>query len=434
MHRCWDVVELTRLVFDEIMALDPAMRMIGRPAARASVTTGGPTAATRTLCRLARTCRKFSELALDVLWAEQSGYIPLLSTLPATTWSTRNGEFKIVTDLRQEDWERTLNYSRRIKQFRDVNSLPGLHNSAVEAVILSLPPGSLLPNVHYLSCQSGSPFFPHLSTILGTQISKIHIELASYQWRYPAVQHIALRCPFVKDFGLEGSFGNEDITLEWSSRFVLQMTQLRSVDVVGLNRAAWHHISRLAGLEKISSHSLIADVFTPSDESLLHPLFPVLRTLALDRVDLTLVAPFLSAFHSAPLQTLMLSGRNLESVRTLNVSIATHCSPLHLTFLVIEICETEDDPPSLSFEDLRPLLRVPNLRNVRLLYPGDSLLNDEFVDEIANPWPALEELSMPGSPAFQDPPTLRSLLSFARHCPHLRSLELDVDAKTIPLD
>ncbi|KAK7062485.1 hypothetical protein R3P38DRAFT_2483673, partial [Favolaschia claudopus] len=391
-----------------------------------------------TLCRLARTCRKLSDPALDVLWAEQSGYIPLLYSLPATTWRIRNSEFEILADLRQEDWERTLSYSRRIKQFRDVNSYPGLHISAVEAVILSLPPGSLLPNVRYLLCESRSPFFPHLSTLLGPNLSKIHIELASCEWRFPAVQHIASRSPLVEDLRLGGPPGTEQKILEWCSRFVLQMTRLRSVDVAGLNRDAWHHISRLEGLETISSHSLTANLFTPSDESLLHPgpRFPMLRTLALHRIDLDLVAPFLSAFHGAPLQNLKLLGTNIGNVRTLNASIATHCSPLHLTSLVIEICETVDDPPLSSFEDIGPLLLVSNLQNVRLLYPGYSLLNDHSVEEVANAWPALRELSVPctSSSVFRDPPTLKSLLSFARHCPHLRSLELDVDAKTVPLD
>ncbi|KAJ7730090.1 hypothetical protein DFH07DRAFT_849364 [Mycena maculata] len=78
MHRCWDVAEITRIVFELLGpthwsdAVSPTMKA---------------------LTALARTCRGFSDPALDLLWESQLGIVPLLKCLPSHVWDTSDGSF-----------------------------------------------------------------------------------------------------------------------------------------------------------------------------------------------------------------------------------------------------------------------------------------------------------------------------------------------------
>ncbi|KAJ7279977.1 hypothetical protein C8J57DRAFT_1301261 [Mycena rebaudengoi] len=71
MHRCWDVAELTQAIFQE---LEPVHR---------EPSTGRRITKEETWYRLALTCRKFCDPALDLLWEDQYDFIDLLKCLPS---------------------------------------------------------------------------------------------------------------------------------------------------------------------------------------------------------------------------------------------------------------------------------------------------------------------------------------------------------------
>jgi hypothetical protein len=80
MHRCWDVVELTRTIFEELESITLAPNRL-RVSKEAS------------LYRLALTCRKFADPAVTLLWESQYGVMPLLKCLPSHKWEISEGSF-----------------------------------------------------------------------------------------------------------------------------------------------------------------------------------------------------------------------------------------------------------------------------------------------------------------------------------------------------
>lgn len=69
MHQCLQTLDLIVLIFTEI-ANEPRIFKSSR----------------RDLARLARTCRAFHEVALDLLWEEQRGMLPLLRCMAPDLW------------------------------------------------------------------------------------------------------------------------------------------------------------------------------------------------------------------------------------------------------------------------------------------------------------------------------------------------------------
>jgi hypothetical protein len=80
MHRCWDVLELTRMIFEQLESIRLAPN---RPPVRKEAS----------LYRLALTCRKFTDPAVTLLWESQDGIMPLLKCLPSHKWEISEGSF-----------------------------------------------------------------------------------------------------------------------------------------------------------------------------------------------------------------------------------------------------------------------------------------------------------------------------------------------------
>jgi hypothetical protein len=81
MHRCWDVAELTQIIFQE---LEPVPY---EPGTDSRITKNGQ------LYRLALTCRKFCDPALDRLWENTYDFIYLLKCLPSHIREISEGSF-----------------------------------------------------------------------------------------------------------------------------------------------------------------------------------------------------------------------------------------------------------------------------------------------------------------------------------------------------
>ncbi|KAJ6562902.1 hypothetical protein B0H10DRAFT_1135879 [Mycena sp. CBHHK59/15] len=80
MHRCWDALELTRMIFEQLESIRLAPN---RP----------PVSTAASLYRLALTCHKFADPAVTLLWESQYGVMPLLKCLPSHKWEISEGSF-----------------------------------------------------------------------------------------------------------------------------------------------------------------------------------------------------------------------------------------------------------------------------------------------------------------------------------------------------
>lgn len=67
-HRCLDIYEILEHIFRLLSSREGGRHL-------------------RTLAALARTCKSFSEPALDLLWHSQTSLVPLISNLPPDAYS-----------------------------------------------------------------------------------------------------------------------------------------------------------------------------------------------------------------------------------------------------------------------------------------------------------------------------------------------------------
>ncbi|KAF8136047.1 hypothetical protein K438DRAFT_1882028 [Mycena galopus ATCC 62051] len=426
MHRCWDVLELTRMIFEQLESIRLAPH---RP----------PVSEAASLYRLALTCRKFTDPAVTLLWESQYGVMPLLKCLPSHKWEVSEGSFKIRSPLKPEDWDRVLTYSKCIRQFDDTRLMPEkLDSSVLESLVISLPPGSLLRNVRDLSCQSESALFPYLAFLVGPHLTKIYIEHTWPFWRFAALPLLASKCRSLRHVSTNGPWDDE--STEWVSAFVMQLTQLRTLDVLALNEEACRHVSGLHYLETLEVRSIPEDPFPLADPPFFGSSFSALRSLDLHVSNHKFATNFMTALGNAPLQTLSVAvdeSSTTNSVLFLS-TIPSYISPRHLTSIALflrewdyEKVETNPAMYIMTSHVVRPLLAFPNLRRVELSSSRGFSLDDEFVHAMALAWSEIEHLSIEGGVSN---PTIMVLHSLSRHCRRLQHLSLTVDASNVEMD
>jgi hypothetical protein len=280
--------------------------------------------------------------------------------------------------------------------------------------------------------------FPYLAFLVGPHITKIYIELTEPFWRFAALPLLASKCPSLRHVNTNGPWDDESI--EWVSSFVIQLTQLRTLDVLAVNEEACRHISGLHHLETLTVRSIPEDPFARADPPFSGSLFSALRCLDLHADNHKFAMNFMTALHNAPLQTLSVSvdeSSTTNSVVFLS-TIPSYISPHHLTSIALSLRERDYEKVSanlamyiMASDVVRPLLAFPNLRKVELRSPLGFRLDDDFVDAMALAWSEIEHLSIEGGVSN---PTIIALHSLSRHCPRLQHLSLTVDASNVEMD
>jgi hypothetical protein len=344
---------------------------------------------------------------------------------------------KIRSPLKAEDWDRVLRYSKCIKEFDDDWYMPDeLDPSVLESLVISLPPGSLLPNVRDLTCQSESALFPYLAILVGPHITKIFIEHTGPFWRFAALPLLASKCRSLRHVSTRGPW--DDGSTEWISAFVVQLTQLRTLDVLTVNEEACRYISGLHHLETLALHYIAEHPFPRADLPSSTSPFPALRSLDLQAANHKRALNFMTALHNAPLQTLSVSlddSSTSNSVAFLS-KIHSYISPCHLTSIALSLWARFYDEANrtmylLTSDVVRPLLAFPNLREVRLSSQLGFCLDDNFVHEMALAWSKIEHLSIHGGASN---PSIMALHFLSRYCPRLQHLSLTADASNVEMD
>ena len=168
--------------------------------------------------------------------------------------------------------------------------------------------------------------------------------------------------------------------------------------------------------------------------------FPDLIDLSLN-VDLPKMSEFMArTFFPTHLNLLYLHVTHPTTPEQLQpfLSLAADTLP-HLAQLSLDrgedprLFQFRADPPEdelVTWDTLRPILRFAQLTTFELSWFPAPVLHDADLEELAQSWPTLERLSFLSELPSPRPLslTMRALVPFARHCPHLISLGLLVDA------
>lgn len=134
------------------------------------------------LAVLARTCRKFKEPALDILWKDLGGFEPLISCLPeGVSNRDERGKMTLQRPLLPGEWKLLHQYARRVRSLT-VNSadLDEIDNHVMQ-VLMSAPSfTSLFPNLRRLRWwDDRKHFFPLLHVLLWPTITSLDVGLPS---------------------------------------------------------------------------------------------------------------------------------------------------------------------------------------------------------------------------------------------------------------
>ncbi|KAK6969230.1 hypothetical protein R3P38DRAFT_797590 [Favolaschia claudopus] len=440
MHPCWNVPEITQMIFEHVDDTgfhEPPWNALAQA----------------NYYRLAVTCRQFTDPALDLLWRDtgENGIIRLLKLLPDGSWDTdEQHHLEIILPLEARDWNRVSYYTSRIRNLTidTAEDWDPFTPSVLEAMI-TLPRGSFLPNLQTLFCASSSNLFTYLPMLLGSSLSTLEMSLDGPISRLSALGSIAARFHSLKVVCLYNCPVDESsISTRHLSAFIAQLTRLSSLSIPTLDERGFRHIAYLETLESLTIQSLVERPF-PDPHTLLNPqsraLFPRLRKLDLGVSDLGAATNFLAVLKDAPLKTLVILSRCSKTApysTALFRALYAGCDSQQLTSLTITVSSadslasaTSDD--ALKADLLRPLLALRQIQILELTFPSGVIFeSDRLVDDMAHAWPNLELLmfegdSLVGATRY---PTLMALLSLSRHCPRLYKLSLPVNATEIRMD
>ncbi|TFK60673.1 hypothetical protein BDN72DRAFT_965574 [Pluteus cervinus] len=94
-------------------------------------------------------CKKWSEVALDVLWADVTNIYPLVRLLaPITILCNRRREsYCFSRSPTPRDWERFLRYSRRVRKLEYDQKALDLHSTLFDHIARTRPTSVLFPNL-----------------------------------------------------------------------------------------------------------------------------------------------------------------------------------------------------------------------------------------------------------------------------------------------
>ncbi|KAJ7496535.1 hypothetical protein FB451DRAFT_1385932 [Mycena latifolia] len=440
MHPALRVVELVQMIFEEVACpvddASPGLRSSARQTRLG------------TLAALSRTCKRFQDPAIDVLWKNQTSLECLFSyTLPSDVWIEMKDRNRLP---KSSDWVRVLFYSSRIKEI----TLSSGDENLWEQARISLPRGtSLLPNLRHLHWQMNIGLVSTMPSFLGPRL--VSLDLQVYGWQLSNLPKLAPLLPSPVELKIElktPSTPTQPIFFRQASLFIcgLNMTRL---EVTNLDAPALLHISQLPLLSFLS---LLPDyecpcTFSPSS-------FPALRTLELtcnrNPEELKLHVPAMKACYSDCLISFITAhpNWNLESIaikcapmHAVLEALHNHCTHSTLTRLEVGLGAhhymTSYPPRStadiarikLPSGAVRPLLAFTQLRALALKSPIGIDLDKTTFWQMALAWPHLESLALT---AYDPVPMLAlpfdALRALAQHCPRLLSLKVPVNGYKYP--
>ncbi|KII95720.1 hypothetical protein PLICRDRAFT_693874 [Plicaturopsis crispa FD-325 SS-3] len=439
MHPCLETFDIIVLIFSALA--DDARAF--RPA----------------LARLARTCRVFHEVALDLLWEEQTGMLPLLRCMPPDLWDVKPpGAVKPKLMLRRpilsEDWLRCQRMGARVKILRmgwiDYQMSP----EVALALLISSPTDGILTNLHTLELPwTERPLFfcrpgPQLQEI-SIRISDAHYPpanlatslLLAFPLMYPNVRKFTLIPTF------EDSAVPVGIACEWVGLEALELRhKLNFGDLQHLSRRLpnlrdldiqWEEDPGVGPIYPSEAHMLACSLPFPQLRNLIITINELIEpgsALAIcDTLLRTLHMPKLNSIH-----ILLETPSNTGSERASHSLLAYLGSHPSLRSIRLELPEVHrggrrNQNKALCRRTVQPLLSCRHLIKFEWDCRDGFDLDNVDIAAMATAWPSLQWLKLSSSDGWSVPSriTLQGLATLLELCPHLDYLGIVIDATQV---
>ncbi|KAJ7601846.1 hypothetical protein DFH06DRAFT_1116206 [Mycena polygramma] len=390
------------------------------------------------LASLARTCTIFHGPALDFLWRHQTTITNLVKCMPADLWAiygTGTRSMRLSRPVETADWDRPFHYSHRIRSLTINHYLQNERMSDVYGVLaLGIPRDYLLPNLQALSWEPRVQDFSFIHLFLAPRITSISLPDFETVLHFSLLTPLARRFPALTDVRLGERWDSESPAKQsCTSAFVRQLGSVKSLEVITLNLAAITHLGRLPTLETLS---LWLSAITPLTGLLDCGLFRNLVSVELwcrENEDTKSVTDFIRTWSSPPLRSFEVEwgySPTAEATEEFCLALKEHCSHDSLNTLDVKVNSAADPLNAIPGSMFRPLFCFSNLASVSIAAPVGYHLDDAMISELSAAWPRVEELRFKHG---QHSTTLLALHALAKHCPKLHTLEMSLDALSVPI-
>ncbi|KAF8129848.1 hypothetical protein EV363DRAFT_1219642 [Boletus edulis] len=393
-------------------------------------------------------CKRWSEVALDVVWKEVDDLLHLFRLLKPISHQHDTFEYCFETLPEANDWVRFEKYASRVRTLRfrpakyDLEIYPLLDDVARTRTSLEI-----LPNMHTLEwIYASTAHMERCKLFLHRRLRHLSVTAPSQLDPRPDFYtDLCARAPHLHSLTLFVNYPGIPINAEL--RVLLQnLPELRKIVL-----PEFHHTS--AVIEQLSQAKNITVVDfnqdlklgygSPANVASFAPVlkegaFPCLRELNLsariDDVDRFFRSSF-APIHITSLYINSYTDHTPNEVHAFLTTLSQQCQLLsklnvQLYHKVLPLNLPADQ--QLSYATIKPILSFPNLSSFELVhkYPLKITLAD--LEDLASKWPHLETLMLNAEPLFIHEDAfnldLCALLPFAGHCPRLRVLGLYINA------
>ncbi|KIJ60562.1 hypothetical protein HYDPIDRAFT_43257 [Hydnomerulius pinastri MD-312] len=446
MHHALSIVEVQRIIFRAALHL-------------------GSGGCQSTLATLARTCRAFTESALDILWEVLPSFLPLIQCLPKDLWKLESLApwpvyLSFHRPMQAEDWEIFFKYSCRV---RCINALYGPGDPECTEDVLSslcLHPElrPLIPQLRKLTWSiRGNPHNTLLYRLLVPSITSLTICDTDFyaDWLSPpeadVLSSIATSCPSLQVLRIRSAYKHADALNQKCSQTlstaVLSLRFLHTLVCTALDEDTVIHLSRLPTLSKLSltlPATVSLDKLRPH---LRAPAFGRLRSLTVyhDAETLSVLTSFLEAMQLslASVKLYLGEGPTIGDIEQVFAALTTACAPRSLTKVILGSRRSHvngmSGPHAITLDTLQPLLAFERMENFTLDVPCLVGLDDAAIQALATHWPRLSNLIL--NPTYKWNPrhdatrvTPHGLAELATRCPKLCKLAISVDFASIDVE
>ncbi|KAJ7024657.1 hypothetical protein C8F04DRAFT_1130996 [Mycena alexandri] len=404
------------------------------------------------LAILARTSKIFQDSALNHLWSSQDTLAFILGCMPQDLWTSGIDEgdmpyLELARPIVPADWERPLFYLHRVKSLNAqfTNHFPSTEVFA--ALCLCLPTEHMFPNLRSLTWTYLDPsLFPCIHSLLCPSLKRLDLNLPAALSYFSLLPTIAAKCPDVTEMliGCESIPAALNPPLRTTTSLLVRaLHRLQTLCVQNLDSAALAHLASLPSLKSLALENMLD--FPPS-QLYDAPRFAGLTRLALWPGTLAAAIAFLQSVSPQRLETLILTATcptTLPEILELYHTVTQNVPHGTLVTLRMNIYAPESETLKLSHPviggeqiimAIRHLFCFTHLALVELHFPQGLQFDDQIILELAQAWPRLESLDLlpdwpPNGPRSV---TLAALRIFAAHCPALKSLKIELDARVIP--
>ncbi|KII89921.1 hypothetical protein PLICRDRAFT_29123 [Plicaturopsis crispa FD-325 SS-3] len=425
MHQCLQILDIIALIFAEVAADDN-------------------TQSRATLAGLARSCRAFQEVALDLLWSKLTSVLPLLRSMGADLWTVRIA-VRIPTYLdlnrpvRREDWQRCKKFADRVKilEIQPVWVHYQLEIATIYSLLASAPTTAILPNLHTLEYpyNDHTRFPAHLLVGPRLRILKTSYCDATREPSYgeSIVPSLPPMCPNLVRFTFDNYEHRvapdliADIVSQWDNLEILELDTLTELGVSQLS----HKLSKLRSFSFLypeDGHS--PDAWHQSSYQWAlegcDTFFTVMEAPRLTAIQFIYNCHFCS--HSVVHKFFGALRKHPSIVSVVLQTERTDVSALD---------EGRSSENALRCTTMQPLFSFQHLTTFCWECLDGFDMDDGDLEMLASAWPSLAALDLSSSCGWTVPSriTLKGVAKLIQLCPGLGSLGLVIDATVVdPLE